>query len=129
MDGVSSTYVGRGDSGKTPLRPDPETIQRARDLYFEPPLDPGIADAVVTLIANGIETFESCDGGPGHAFTEPTIKFEGNASEGWRAMSVALAYGLPIYRLRRVWGVIDGMPHGPWWEMTMLPPKTSGGNY
>ena len=25
--------------GKTPLRPDPASIQRARDLYFDPPLD------------------------------------------------------------------------------------------
>jgi hypothetical protein len=44
---------------RTPFRPDPESIQRARDLHFEPPLDEGIRDVVITLVANGVETFES----------------------------------------------------------------------
>jgi hypothetical protein len=39
-------------------------------------------------------------------------------SEGLRALSVALEYGLPVVRLRRVWGIEDRMIHGPWWEMT-----------
>jgi hypothetical protein len=107
------------------LRPDPEAIQKARDLYFEPPLDLGVASAVHTLIAGGVETFESCEGGPDHIFKEPTIKFEGGTPEGFRALAVALAHGLPVFRLRRVWGVIDGMPHGPWWELTLLPPGGS----
>jgi hypothetical protein len=29
-----------------------------------------------------------------------------------------LDHGLSVLRLRRAWGVIDGMIHGPWWEMT-----------
>jgi hypothetical protein len=110
----------------TPLRPDPQSIQLARDLYFEPPLDPGIECAVHTLIAAGVETFESCEGGAGHTFMEPTIKFEGDSSEGFRALAVALSYALPVYRLRRVWGVIDQMPHGPWWELTLAPPGKAG---
>ena len=40
-------------------------------------LDEGIREAVAVLVANGVETFESCEGGPGHAFPEPTIRFEG----------------------------------------------------
>ena len=32
---------------------------------FDPPLDRGIAAAVSALVAAGIETFESCEGGPG----------------------------------------------------------------
>jgi len=50
-------------SHRTPFRPDPEAIQRAKQLQFEPPLDEGIRDIVLTLVANGIETFESCEGG------------------------------------------------------------------
>lgn len=107
----------------TPLRPDPDVIQRARELTFDPPLDDGIRDIVVALVAAGVETFESCEGGSGHAFPEPTVRFEGQTSEGLRALSIALERGLPVYRLRRTWGVIDGMIHGPWWEMTFLPPR------
>ena len=109
---------------RTPLRADPESIQRAQELNFEPPLDAGIREAVHTLIAAGVETFESCEGGTGHAFPEPTIRFEGNHAEGLRAISVAMANGLPVYRLRRTWGVIEGALHGPWWEMTFSPPRS-----
>src|SRR6266540_3788315 len=34
----------------------------------------------------GIETFESCEGGPGHAYPEPTIRFQGTPEAGWRAL-------------------------------------------
>ncbi len=112
-------------SSRTPLRPDPKTLQEAREGIFDPPLDEGIRDIVMTLVANGVETFESCEGGPGHSFPEPTVRFEGTSPEGLRAIAIALAHGLPVFRLRRVWGVIDGVIHGPWWEMTFDPPKHS----
>jgi hypothetical protein len=112
-------------ASRTPLRPDAEAIQRGQERYFDPPLDSGIRDIVLTLIDNGIETFESCEGGRGHSFPEPTVKFEGGSSQGLRALAVALEYGLPVHRLRRAWGVIDGVMHGPWWEMTFHPPKNS----
>jgi hypothetical protein len=111
--------------GRTPLRPDPERIQRGRELIFEPPLDDGICEIVLVLASNGVETFESCEGGPGHSFPEPTVRFEGSSGEGLRALSVALDHGLPVARLRRTWGIIDGLLHGPWWEMTFWPPKDS----
>ena len=110
---------------RTPFRPDPEKIQRAKDLQFEPPLDEGIREIVATLLQNGVETFESCEGGRGHSYPAPTVRFEGASSEGLRAVSVALAYGLPVCELRRVWGVRDGSLHGPWWEMTFIPPRDS----
>jgi hypothetical protein len=102
----------------TPLRPDPQVIQSARELIFDPPLDEGIRDIVVILASNGVETFESCQGGEGHSFPEPTVRFEGSAGEGLRALSVALEHRLPVYRLRKAWGIVDGAIHGPWWEMT-----------
>jgi hypothetical protein len=110
---------------RTPLRPDPENLERAKNGIFEPPLDEGIRDIVLTLLANGIETFESCEGGQGHSFPEPTVRFEGDSSEGLRALSVALAHGMPVAELRRTWGVVDGLIHGPWWVMTFHPPKNS----
>jgi hypothetical protein len=51
---------------------------RARWL---PELDPGIAPYVDALRGEGIETFESCDGGDGHAYTEPTVRFSGGRDE------------------------------------------------
>jgi len=98
---------------RTPFRADPENLKRARELHFEPPLDEGIRDVVEVLIECSVETFESCQGGEGHSFPVPTVRFEGEMSEGLRAVSVALAYGFRVSELRRTWRVQDGMLHGP----------------
>ena len=82
------------------------------------PLDPGIEHAVKTLLAGGVETFESCEGGEGHAYPEPTVRFHGDQAEGPFAFAVARRAGLPVLELRRVWPVIDGELTGPWWELT-----------
>jgi hypothetical protein len=87
---------------------------------FEPPLDPGIARVVHTLRDAGIETFESCEGGPGHSFAEPIVRFHGHLAEGFRALSVALATGLPVAALRRCWTIVDGEPTGPHWELVFV---------
>jgi hypothetical protein len=110
---------------RTPFRPDPVELDRAKRGLFDPPLDEGVRDIVLTLLANGVETFESCEGGRGHSFPEPTVRFEGSSSEGLRALSIALEHGLPVSELRRSWGVIDGAIHGPWWVMTFHPPRDS----
>ena len=65
-----------------------------------------------------METFESCDGGPGHSFTEPTIRFHGGPGDGFKAYAVAQTYGLPVRDLRRTWTLSDGEPVGPHWELT-----------
>jgi hypothetical protein len=36
---------------------------------------------------SGIETFESCEGGKGHAYPEPAVRFNGGPEAGWRALS------------------------------------------
>ena len=82
------------------------------------PLDPGIATAVHLLRAAGVETFESCEGGPGHAYFEPTVRFFGETGEGYRAVGVAIEAGLPVAELRRIWPVADQELTGPWWELT-----------
>lgn len=94
--------------------------QRARMMQkiYEPPLDAGIAAYVETLQAAGIETFESCEGGEGHCFPEPTIRFHGERPAGFAALSAAMAEALPVSDLRRVWSIEDGEPTGPSWEMT-----------
>lgn len=91
-----------------------------KSVTAERPLDPGIADAVQTLQKHGIETFESCEGGEGHSFPEPTIRFHGEKSEGFRALAVATQHGLRVAGLRRYWDIIDGEPVGPHWELTLV---------
>lgn len=88
------------------------------DLEFDPPLDKGIERAVRILCEADIETYESCEGGPGHSYPEPTIRFHGDRFEGFRALTIALQNGLAVRALRRVWTVIDGEPIGPTWEIT-----------
>ncbi len=81
-------------------------------------LDAGIRRYVLILRSEGVETFESCEGGSGHPMPEPTIRFHGNAWAGFKAFAVAMTYGLPVYALRRVYDLNDGELHGPWWELT-----------
>lgn len=88
---------------------------------YDPPLDPGIRRAVEVLNAASIETFESCEGGPGHCYPEPTVRFHGSRSEGFKALAAAMQSGLKVAELRRVWPVNDGEPTGPWWELTFAP--------
>jgi hypothetical protein len=82
-------------------------------------IDLGIRKAVTCLQTNGIETFESCEGGKHHAFPEPTIRFYGTPEAGWRAVGICLAHNLPVLSLRRAWYMLDGNePTGPNWEIT-----------
>lgn len=87
------------------------------------PLDVGIAEYVQALAAAGVETFESCQGGVGHACHEPTIRFHGKRGEGFRALGIALQMGFKVSELRREWPIIDGEPTGPYWVMTFVPTR------
>ncbi len=99
-----------------------EPLDFEKDLAA--PLDEGIADMVRILSRAGIETFESCQGGEGHAYAEPTVRFSGQRGEGFRALSIAMDNGLRLSELRRVWPINDGEPTGPWWELTFRKPKS-----
>jgi hypothetical protein len=81
-------------------------------------LDAGIRQAVLVLRSGGVETLESCEGGKGHSYPVPTIRFHGDTASGYRAFAVATENGLAVTSLRRVYDVLDAQLHGPWWEMT-----------
>ena len=81
-------------------------------------LDAGIRREVRVLWENGIETTESCEGGPGHSFPEPTVRFCGTYADGFRALAIAKDHGLQVSELRRVWTLENGEPTGPHWELT-----------
>jgi len=89
-------------------------------------IDKGIAREVGVLRANGVETTESCQGGQGHPYPEPTVRFCGGHAEGFKALGIALQNGLLVTELRRIWCVIDGEPTGPQWEMTFHHPEGAG---
>jgi hypothetical protein len=97
------------------VRVDPKLKREIKGLL--PHLDPGIARAVEVLMNAGIETFESCQGGRGHTYPEPTIRFHGQRAEGFRALTAALENGLKVIALRRTWPICDGEPTGPHWEI------------
>lgn len=81
------------------------------------PLDLGIACAVKLLRDAGVETYESCEGGDGHAYAEPTVRFHGGLGEGWRALATCQVHRLPVRAVSRVWDVSDGEPTGPYWQI------------
>ena len=106
------------------------TNKRKKKEVFRPPLDRGIKRYVETLRAAGIETYASCEGGSGHPYIEPTIRFYGEIYEGFKALAIALAHGLPVDEIRQFWSIQDQQPVGPDWAMTFSKkagrPKANG---
>jgi hypothetical protein len=90
-------------------------------LDSEAPLDRWISYAVKVLRDGGIETYESCQAGCGHSYAEPAVRFHGTHADGFRALAVAQAFGLPVRALRRFWSIDRGEPTGPYWELTFWP--------
>ena len=82
-------------------------------------LDPDIREAVLILRRDGIETFESCQGGPGHACPEPMIRFHGNAYEGFRAFTIAKNHGLNVLAVAYEYTESEGWLQGPYWKMVL----------
>lgn len=94
-----------------------DLAQIASDICPNAPLDLGIARAVKTLRDAGLHTVESCEGGVGHAFADPTVKIHGTAGDGWRALAVCLDHQLPVAHIQRVWDVTHGEVDGPYWQI------------
>ena len=70
-------------------------------------LDIGIEKAVNIMIKNGFQTFESCQGGIGHCFNEPTIRFFGDEFDLIRAWEVCELNGLRVFEAKRVFRKVD----------------------
>ncbi len=90
------------------------------EIFYDS-LDEGIRGAVKVLATANVETFESCQGGDGHAYPEPTVRFFGNRAEGFRALAAAMQAGLKVAYLRRTWPINEDEPTGPWWEIVLVP--------
>ena len=83
-------------------------------------LDPGIRFAVRVLHAAGIETCQSCQGGAGHAYDQPTVDMVASAADarGFAALHALHAYGLPVAELALVWPIRHGLPYEHLWRVT-----------
>jgi hypothetical protein len=90
-------------------------------------LDVGIRFAVRVLHAAGIETCQSCQGGPdqlrpdrGHAYVVPTIDMIAGADDaiGFASLRALQAYGLPVDTLSIVWNISNGLPYEKLWRVT-----------
>jgi hypothetical protein len=64
--------------GRTNVRP-------SREDWLDS-LDPGVRRYVDVLDAAGVETYESCEGGEGHSYAEPAVRFYGERGQGFRAL-------------------------------------------
>ena len=83
-------------------------------------LDPLIEPYVRILRRNGIETVQSCQGGEGHSFPRPTIRFTGSMGALWRALSILLNVDAGVSRVQIVWRVgPDQLPSGPVLEVVL----------
>lgn len=77
-----------------------ENKGKDEDLFLD--VDELIRPAVLILNKHGFKTFESCQGGEGHCYPQPTIRFEGSEFDLIRAYEVCEIYKLPVYEAKRV---------------------------
>lgn len=84
-------------------------------------LDPGIRFPVRVLHAQCLLTSQSCQGGEGHSYQEPTVDLVDNGTaEGMLALAALGAYGLDVMELSLVWDVQHWLPHGERiWRVTL----------
>lgn len=94
-------------------------------------IDPGIVLALHALADRGIDTFASCQGGPGHPGYGgmPAILFHGDKHAGLWAVWLLEAQGFRVQTLSRHWDLDHGVPRQPvWWvtlrSLTPMPPGT-----
>lgn len=83
-------------------------------------LDAGIRFAVRVLHAAGFETCQSCQGGKGHAYAEPTVEMiaTGDDSRGFGALDALRGYGLPVSQVAITWPIRNGYPYEKNWTIT-----------
>lgn len=78
---------------------------KADSSFFQAPdgIDKLILPIVEILNIHGFKTFESCQGGEGHAFFEPTVRFEGDEFSLIRACEICSLYGFIVSEGRRIY--------------------------
>lgn len=120
-DVLSDGQTWRGQSAefiRDNWRPAEQSLV-VEDEWYEK-IDVGIRFAVRILHAAGIETCQSCEGGPGHAYDRPTIDLPaGNRADGFAALAALASYGLDVLDVAILWPVISGLPSERIWRITL----------
>lgn len=85
-------------------------------------LDAGIRLAVRVLHAAGIETCQSCQGGPGHPRDLPSVDMVANGEDaiGFRALAALADYGLKVADVAIVWNIRNFLPYEKLWRVTFV---------
>jgi hypothetical protein len=73
------------------------------DIDKDKNLDEQIKPIVELLRKYGFNTYESCQGGEGHAFPQPTIRFEGDEFDLIRAYELCEHFGYRPSEVSRVY--------------------------
>ena len=77
------------------------------------------------LINHGFKTFESCQGGKGHCYAEPTVRFHGSEFDLIRAYEICQAYNMVVLEAKRVYRkedvyegnvTVNSLPFGIAWS-------------
>jgi len=82
-------------------------------------LDPGIAPVVRHMREHGLDTFASCQGGPGHASLYPEVLFYGDEHAGLWAVWILEDARLHVSWLSRMWDLDHGSPRRPYWQVVL----------
>lgn len=87
-------------------------------------LDEGIRFAVLVLHAAGIETCQSCQGGEGHAYHEPTVDLVAGHGDAWgfKALAALEDYGVSVRSVSLVWNISRGLPYEKLWRLVLNRP-------
>lgn len=105
------------------MKPNPTRDKMASDKWYQQ-LDAGIRFAVRVLHAAGFDTCQSCQGGKGHPYPEPTVEMVagGDDALGFGALNALRSYGLPVAELAIVWPVSGSHPFEKNWRITFTKP-------
>jgi len=93
----------------------------ATDEWYADKVDAGVRYPVRVLHAHGIETAQSCQGGAGHAYHEPTIDLPAQGSDalGFAALAALRDNGVDVLDVALVWSVVGGLPHQKLWRVQL----------
>lgn len=88
---------------------------------FYQTLDKGIRFAVRVLHAKGFETCQSCQGGKGHCYREPTIDLISTGDDAWglAAVSALQDYGISVTDVSITWRIRNGLPCERIWRIQL----------
>lgn len=95
-------------------------VMASEDFYRQ--LDAGIRFPVRILHAAGFDTCQSCQGGVGHSYPDPTIDLvaRGDDANGFGALDALRDYGLPVSTVAIVWNIQNGLPFEKLWRITFV---------